>query len=179
MLLTTAQIKTKLFEWWWNSLFFLPGADAPLVYMRVWTLCCFHSLFSTQNLQRALTVSVDNCVEIKSAPSLASPMLAEFGGGSQKANHCSECGWFSAVFSLNILIPGHILIPRHVLIPRQLLWFQGSYCDPKAVIVHADPMQGRWPEYLYSFVCVEPGPGTLVWHGRKKPTTIPCLFCLW
>ena len=41
--------------------------DAPRVYVRAWTLCCFHSLIniSTQTLERALTASVDSCAEIK------------------------------------------------------------------------------------------------------------------
>ena len=34
--------------------------------MRAWTLCCFHSLVSTQGFRRALTASVDSCAEIKS-----------------------------------------------------------------------------------------------------------------
>ena len=39
--------------------------DAPRVYVRAWTLCCFHSFISTQTLERALTASVDSCAEIK------------------------------------------------------------------------------------------------------------------
>ena len=39
--------------------FFLPVADAPHVYVRAWTLCCFHSLISTQTFRRALTASMD------------------------------------------------------------------------------------------------------------------------
>ena len=35
------------------------------MYVRAWTLCCFDS---TQTFQRAMTVSVDSCAEIKSAP---------------------------------------------------------------------------------------------------------------
>ena len=47
---------------------FLPGVDAPRVYVRAWALGCFHS---TRNFRRALTASVDSCAEIKSAPSVA------------------------------------------------------------------------------------------------------------
>ena len=66
----TAQIKPK------NRLnregtLFLPGADAPRVYVRAWTLCCFHSLFSTETFGRALTASVGSCAKIKSAPPVA------------------------------------------------------------------------------------------------------------
>ena len=51
-------IKTEL-------LFFLPGADAPHVYMRAWMQCCFHSLIiSAQTFRRALTALVDSCAEI-------------------------------------------------------------------------------------------------------------------
>ena len=35
------------------------------VYMGAWALGCFHSLTSTQTFQRALTTSVDSCMEIE------------------------------------------------------------------------------------------------------------------
>ena len=56
------RIETELFS---------PGSDAPNVYMRAWTLCCLHSFIGTQTFRRALTVSVDSCAEMKSAPSVA------------------------------------------------------------------------------------------------------------
>ena len=34
--------------------FFLPGAYAPHVHVRAWTLCYFHSFVSTQTFRRAL-----------------------------------------------------------------------------------------------------------------------------
>ena len=38
-----------------TELFSLPGADAPRVYVRALTLCCFHSLIiSTQTFRRGL-----------------------------------------------------------------------------------------------------------------------------
>ena len=46
MLLTQAQIKLKSFELRRNSFFsfsFLPGVDAPRVYVRAWALGCFHT----------------------------------------------------------------------------------------------------------------------------------------
>jgi len=76
--------KTKIISLEMVELFF-PGADASCVYVRAWTLCCFHSLISTQTFLKALTASVDSCAEIKSAPSVASPILAEFGGRCRKA----------------------------------------------------------------------------------------------
>ena len=42
------------------------------------------SLVSTQTFRRVLTASVENHTEIKSAPSVAQPVLAEFGGRCQK-----------------------------------------------------------------------------------------------
>ena len=51
----------------------LPRADAPQVKVHAGTLCCFHSLISTQTFRRALTASLDSCAEIKSVPSVASP----------------------------------------------------------------------------------------------------------
>ena len=61
MLLTPAQIKPKSFESRRNSsLFsfsFLPGVDAPHVYVRAWALGCFYSHISTQTFRRALTAS--------------------------------------------------------------------------------------------------------------------------
>ena len=70
MFLTPAQIKPKSFESRRN-LFFLPVVDASHVYVRAWVLGCFHSLISTRTFGRALTVSMDSCAEIKSAPSMA------------------------------------------------------------------------------------------------------------
>ena len=99
MLLTPAQIKPKSFESRRNS--FLPGVDAPHVYVRAWALDCFHSRISTQTFRRALTASVDSCTEIKSAlfffldkSEKVSPFntshetvlnMAEFGGRFRKA----------------------------------------------------------------------------------------------
>ena len=39
-------------------LFSLPEADAPQIYVRAWTLCCFHSLISTPNLLEGADGSV-------------------------------------------------------------------------------------------------------------------------
>ena len=53
MSLTPAQIKPKSFESRRNSFFlslFLPGVDAPHVYVRAWALGCFYSHSSTRNL---------------------------------------------------------------------------------------------------------------------------------
>ena len=47
MLLTPAQIKPKAFESRGNSFFFLPGVDAPHVYVLAWALGCFCSHIST------------------------------------------------------------------------------------------------------------------------------------
>ena len=65
-----AQIKPKSLESKQNSFFlffffpflFLPKADVPHVYVRAWTLCCFHSLIGTPTFWRVL---VDGCAEIK------------------------------------------------------------------------------------------------------------------
>ena len=76
-MLTPTQINPKSFEsrqFFSFSFFlfcffsFLPGADAPRVYVSAWTLCCFHSFTTTQTFQRAVTASVDSCAEMKSAP---------------------------------------------------------------------------------------------------------------
>ena len=76
MSLTSAEIKPNrvtrdgtLFSFF---LSFLPGVDAPHVYVRAWVLGCFYSHISTRTFRgRALTASVDSCAEIKSAPSVA------------------------------------------------------------------------------------------------------------
>ena len=74
MLLTPAQNKTRFVgietELFLFS-FFLTGVDAPHVYVRAWALGYFYSHVSTRTFRRALTASVDSCVEIKSAPSVA------------------------------------------------------------------------------------------------------------
>ena len=66
----TSTNKTTI-VWIETELSFLPGVDASHVYEHAWALGCFHSLISTQTFWRALTVSVDSCAEIKSAPSVA------------------------------------------------------------------------------------------------------------
>ena len=70
-MLTPVQIKRKWFESRRNSLlffslFFLPGVDAPQVYVRAWALGCFYSHISTRTFRRALIASVGSCTEIKS-----------------------------------------------------------------------------------------------------------------
>ena len=55
------------------------------VYVRALTLCCFYSSISTQTFRKALTASADSCAEIKSAPSVTSLILAEFGKRWRKA----------------------------------------------------------------------------------------------
>ena len=90
MLLTPAQIKPKSFESRWDSSFFLPGVDAPHVYVRAWALGCFYSHISTRTFRRALTASVDSCVEIKSVCFQWRNQIwqsLEEGAGKR----CSEC----------------------------------------------------------------------------------------
>ena len=48
MTLTPAQIKPESFDSRGN--FFLPGVNKSHVYVRVWTLGCFHSLITYPNL---------------------------------------------------------------------------------------------------------------------------------
>ena len=95
-----AQIKPKSFETRWNFFFYLGWMR--LMFMCIlcaWMLGCFHSLISIQTFQRALTVLVDSCAVSKSAPSLASRNLAEFGGSCWKAmlrvwsHTCISSGW--------------------------------------------------------------------------------------
>ena len=58
-MLTPAQIKPKSVESKWNSFFsFLPGLDAPHVYVRALALGCFYSHISTRTFRRALTASL-------------------------------------------------------------------------------------------------------------------------
>ena len=46
---------------------FLPAVDMPHVYMHAGRLCWLQGLISTQTFWKALTASVDSCMEIKSA----------------------------------------------------------------------------------------------------------------
>ena len=59
--------------------------DVSHVYVYALALGCFYSHISTQRFRRALTASVDICMEIKSAPSVAYLNLAESGGRCRKA----------------------------------------------------------------------------------------------
>ena len=59
--------------------------DTSHVYVRALALACFYSHISTRSFRRALTASLDNCAEIKSAPSVALLNLAKFGGRCRKA----------------------------------------------------------------------------------------------
>ena len=60
---TIVSIETELF-------LFLPGVDASHVYVHALALGCFYSHISTRTFRRALTASLDSCMEIKSAPSV-------------------------------------------------------------------------------------------------------------
>ena len=71
--------------WIETELFLTPGVDASRVYVRALALGCFYSHISTRTFRMAQTVSLDSCVEIKRAPSVASLNLAEFGGRCWKA----------------------------------------------------------------------------------------------
>ena len=71
MLLTAAQIKPESFESRRNSSFFLPGVDAPHVYVRALALDCFQSYQYPNLSEGANRVGADSCAEIKSAPSVA------------------------------------------------------------------------------------------------------------
>ena len=66
----TSTNKTTI-VWIETELFLSPRVDASHVYVCAWALGCLHSLISTQIFWRALTASLDSCVEIKSAPSVA------------------------------------------------------------------------------------------------------------
>ena len=57
--------------WIETELFSLPGVDASHVYMHPLALGCFYRHISTGTFRRALTTSLDCCVEIKSTPSVA------------------------------------------------------------------------------------------------------------
>ena len=63
--------KTKIVSVNRDGTLFLPGVDAPHVYVRAWALGCFHSHISTQTFRRALTAPVESYAEIKSALSVA------------------------------------------------------------------------------------------------------------
>ena len=72
--------------WIETELSFYPGWICLMFnYMHAWALGGFYSHTGTQTFQRALTVSVDSCAEIKSATSVAWPILAEFGRRCWKA----------------------------------------------------------------------------------------------
>ena len=68
---TPDQKKTKVVWIETELFFFLPGVNAPHVYGRAWALGCIYNHISTQTFRRALTLSVDSCVNIQSAPSVA------------------------------------------------------------------------------------------------------------
>ena len=54
-----------------TELLFLPGMDVSHVYVRALALGCFHSHIGTGSFRRVLITSLDSCMEIKSAPSVA------------------------------------------------------------------------------------------------------------
>ena len=94
MLLTPAQIKPKIVlietELFFFLLLFLPGVDAPHVYVRAWALGCFFSHIRAETSRRALTASVDSCAEIKSgALQWRNQIWKSLEEGAGK--RCSEC----------------------------------------------------------------------------------------
>ena len=76
MLLTPAQMKPKSFQ-----------SRQTFFFTRGGCVSCLRACLGTRLLpvfRRALTVSVDSCTEIKSAPSVAYANIAEFGGRCRK-----------------------------------------------------------------------------------------------
>ena len=66
----TISNKTKII-WIQMELFFLPRVDTPHVDVCALVLGCFYTvMLVTRTFWRALTVLVDSCTEIKSAPSV-------------------------------------------------------------------------------------------------------------
>ena len=63
--------KPKSFESRWHSFFFTWGGCASCLRACLGTRLLRTSHISTRTFRRALTASVDSCVEIKSAPSVA------------------------------------------------------------------------------------------------------------
>ena len=64
----TSTNKTTI-VWIEMELLFSPGVDASHVYMCALVLGCFYSHISPRTFRKALTVLLDSCAEIKSAPS--------------------------------------------------------------------------------------------------------------
>ena len=85
-MLMPAQIKTKLFQMRWNS-FVSRGRHTSCLHVRFETMLLAHCQSSKDwhLSEGADSVTVDACTETKSAPSVASSVLAEFGGRCQKA----------------------------------------------------------------------------------------------
>ena len=89
--------KTKI-DWIETEHVSLTVADAPHVYVRAWTLCCFHSLIRTQTFRRVLTASV-----IRSAcPFSGLTNAGEFGGRCRKWR--AEC--------VEVVVDGHYVGSR-------------------------------------------------------------------
>ena len=131
-------------------LFVMHGTDAPRVYVRAWTLCCFQNL--TQTFRRALTVSVDSCAEITSVPSCS--VINQFwqtlkeGAGKR----CSECVTESAVhrFCPIMNVSGYIYSCRHRLVPGQAVCPSKSRIFPERECMQALP----WPQIIRTALSV-------------------------
>ena len=87
----------------------------------LWELGFFHSLISTQTFRRALTASVDSCVEIKSAPQWLSQIWQSLEESAGK--RCSECGLCHESRSLATgLLPSvHVMNPLLLLLASYLV----------------------------------------------------------
>ena len=71
------------FIFYYFIIIFLPGADAPHVYTRAWTLCCFHSL-STQTFRKRVPLQWRNHFWQRFEES-AGKRCSELGGKCRKA----------------------------------------------------------------------------------------------
>ena len=80
-------IETELFSFF--LFFFLPGVDAPHVYVRAWAIGCFFSHIRTETSRRALTASVCQLRGDKECPFSGVTKSGSLEEGAGK--RCSEC----------------------------------------------------------------------------------------
>ena len=110
----------------------------------------FTVVFEPKPFLSALTESIDSCAEIKSAPSVVQPILAEFGGRWLKAM-LGVCGYSPTHLCSHNLMFSQLYCPHIYVLPAVLSTY---LCSPSCIVHISMLFQAVLSTYLCSPSCI-------------------------
>ena len=146
-------------------------ADTSRVYVRAWTLCCFHRLTGIQTFRKVLTASVDSCAEIKSAPLWRNHYWHSLEEGAGK--RCSERAWRLYVYIMSTHNP------RTCTYTSTTMWWHITWVPMSCACTynhHNMVVHYIGAEFLRLYL-QWPGGGTL--HGCTRHVPVPTMTRRW